>query len=450
MQSQPESSNFQIGRLSAGDIVFVYDKPSRLWHKIGLFFNVIGQRILAALRTEQRISPLVRMPKHSHVMLGLSGGLIIHADGKSVKIEIISDALHYGRDDASFFRVYRLRNMSPDLADKIEKAATRYYSQRYSFYSYFVASRSEPEQGASKNGDTTQFCSRLVAHAYRSAGAPLSELPDNRVLPLDLYEICQSKEWQDISSELVKEPISPEADDVIGPIDIPDERSMTLSEFFKHIDSVMHNSAELAMRFQEHKYASVKHRVYVEGLLAKLVSAQFNMAKAIRIAPDQLDDNFAQRISRVLQQLGPLLALAQLPTLNIASQESIVNKIDERQNTGLYVGLPSPIAILEMQKARFAITIYTYLLLAETGLFIILAHYTSYKKFQEFRAVKHEYARDFLASLHLSGDLSMYKNTASLFKWLDGEDDRAQWLRIANNIVGAVEAIKLLPKSNDQ
>ena len=54
-------SNFNIGAISAGDIVFVFDVSARLRDKIVQFVNVTGQRILASIRKTERLTLKLRI-----------------------------------------------------------------------------------------------------------------------------------------------------------------------------------------------------------------------------------------------------------------------------------------------------------------------------------------------------------------------------------------------------
>src|SRR5262245_11755563 len=86
---------FSISAIQAGDIVFIYDQSAGIQDVVKGFGNVIGQRVLAAARRTEPISIRSRLPYYSHVMLGLGGGLIIHADGRTVAVEILPAALQF-------------------------------------------------------------------------------------------------------------------------------------------------------------------------------------------------------------------------------------------------------------------------------------------------------------------------------------------------------------------
>jgi hypothetical protein len=227
--ASPMFSTFRIDAISAADIIFVYDGSTRVRNKVIRFINVVGQRILASIRKAERLTLALRVRKYSHVMLGVGGGLIIHADGKTVAVELISVALHCQTTEESLFQVYRRKDLSHDQADQIVKSAMRYYNQKYRFTTYF---------GESDAGDTTQFCSRLVAHAYCAAGVRLTSLAENRVLPVDLYQICQSDKWIDVSDTVVQEAPSTDIDELLPSIEIPGQGELSISDFLAHCDEV--------------------------------------------------------------------------------------------------------------------------------------------------------------------------------------------------------------------
>jgi Permuted papain-like amidase enzyme, YaeF/YiiX, C92 family len=431
----PQPPSFQIGAISAGDVVFVYDGSTRIDKKVKRFLNVIGQRILASIRRAERVSLRPRVRKYSHVMLGVGGGLIIHADGKTVAVEVVSDALHHNTKDAALFKVYRRKDMSQGMADKIVKSAMRYYGKKYSFTKYFAESDEE---------DTTQFCSRLVAHAYRAAGTPLGSLDDNRVLPLDLYQACQTDGWEDISAEFLQAAPSAEADKLLPPIEIPGEGALPLSELAKRSDELQRKMAESGKQTIALQYETTRMLLENEATLAKYVGAQFDLTKKLRMAPSALADEDAFRVTRVLEQLNDLLALSKMPSIELLVPETYVNTVDKTTNKGLYAGYPAPVAIREMQLIREAIRIYDYLLLAEIGLFTILAHRTPNETFEPFRAVKAEYAARFEAALKPFDDFASYENGEELFDWVERESDRATCRQIVGGILPSLKVVAIL------
>src|SRR5262249_4638774 len=126
--------------------------------------------------------------------------------------------------------------------------------------------------------------------------------------------------------------------------------------------------------------------------------------------------------------------------------ESLINKVDGQPGTSLFVGMPPPEVIREMQIAREGITIRAYLLLAETGLMSILAHAVTNKKFERFRAVEKKYATMFFQAVKPIEGLSQYKGS-DLFPWVSPEGDRVTCKRLLKNIVAALELIELLRKA---
>lgn len=155
--NQDEQFNHMAVR--AGDIIFVLPRTSGV-DAILQWGNIQGQRILASLRTTDKISLKPILPKFSHVMLGAGDGIIIHADGTEVTLQVVSDALKF-KD--STYEIYRNSGVSEETAKRIAEAGIHYLKQQYDFTTYF---------GAGGAGDVTQFCSRLVAQAYRIVGLP--------------------------------------------------------------------------------------------------------------------------------------------------------------------------------------------------------------------------------------------------------------------------------------
>jgi uncharacterized protein YycO len=433
--SKPYS--FRSNTASAGDIIFVYNDTARGGDKVKEFINVNGQQILASLRKTDRLKREPGIRKYSHVMLGMKGGHIIHADGKTVAIEVLPDALRIQTNETLVFQIYRRKDISQDVADKIVESAKRYYKKKYQFLSYFAKK---------KEGDTTQFCSKLVSYAYRSAGIQLTSLPDNKVLPVDLYQICQTDEWVDVTAEFIEKPLSPIIDEMYSPIMIPGKGEMSLSEFLTDADAMLLEHDRFTKRIQELDYYHVGQVMQVEALLAKSYSHQFESAKLIYREPSKLKgDDATHIIVRVLEQLQDLLKLSQLPSIELRIQKSYLNTVEEGQsNISRYVGYLSPLDLYEMQKLAEMIRIFSFLIFAMVGLCTILAHYTPFEEFKRFRVVKSEYAEQFFSAVPPIIDLSPYENEKDLFKWVEGEEDRATSQKMFHDIIATLEIIKIL------
>lgn len=91
------NKTFRHGSLRAADIVFTNARPKGLLPRTKTFLNVAGQRLLAAFRSSGAIPITASWPRHSHVMLGLDSGAVIHADGKLVTLDPLEEALAYGK-----------------------------------------------------------------------------------------------------------------------------------------------------------------------------------------------------------------------------------------------------------------------------------------------------------------------------------------------------------------
>ncbi len=428
--TSPVLKTLQIGAISAGDIVFVYDDSARGLDKIKQLINVTGQRILAAVRKEERLSLQLRTPQYSHVMLGMDGGLIIHADGKKVAIEVISDALTHGTNyDASHFQIYRHNDITKENADQIVKSAMRYYNQEYSFFSYF---------NNTKVGDTTQFCSRLIAHAYRSVGIPLTSLADNKVLPVDLYLACQSDNWKNVSAEFVQEPPPSNILNEFPPIEISGRGPISLSDFLIITDELVDKSARIDKRIMEEIYANTRKILRNEILLTKCVSALLDVVNLISDEPHWLDEEVAARVVNALKNLKELLAFSLLTKEQFLQVEALYYTNEDQTDISQYAGDPTPLAICEMRVARMKAGFYCDLLLAEIGLLTIDAHRTKDGEFAQFKLVKSKYACDFANAVEPINNLEPYENEESLFEWVECERDRARWRTTFRSIIRVI------------
>jgi hypothetical protein len=433
-KQSPSTLIFQTGAVAAGDIIFVYDQhpgPIKRLKRIG---NVIGQKLLISMRKQDSAPSKGETRNYSHVMLGVGNGLIIHADGTKVTVEPMSEALDYETDERSIFQVFRREDLSPETANAIAKEGTRYYAQKYRFSSFFT---SPPEQ------DTTQFCSRLVAHAFSSAGIALTDLADNKVLPLDLYRICLCGGWKDVTEKFVAEAPSTASDEVLPKIRL-EGQDLPLSEFLKKADALIAKSASLSAQTMEVMHEANRNLLINEALLAKLCGAQFDLAKALRLHPSGLEDQAAGMIARVLQQMQAVLDLSELPDIELLLGDALLNSDPEDKDAKLYIGYPTPLAIREMQISRETIRMYAYLLFAQVGLCVIVAHRVPHDPFAAYRSVDKKYADQFIAALEPVDNLAPYEKQEELFKWIDSDTDRAAVREIFRTIVSALKIINIL------
>jgi hypothetical protein len=195
------------------------------------------------------------------------------------------------------------------------------------------------------------------------------------------------------------------------------------------------------------QYDTTRKLLENEALLAQFVSSQFGLSKQLRVMPSAIDDKDAFRITRVLEQLGAVLALSKLPSIELLVANTFLNTIDNQTNVSLYAGYPTPTAIREMQHGRVSLSIYDYLLLAEVGLLTILAHRTPHEKFERFRSVRSEFADRFVAALPPFDDFEPYEKGEDLFMWIERESDRATCREVLRHILLSLRVIALLRSS---
>ena len=103
--------------------------------------------------------------------------------------------------------------------------------------------------------------------------------------------------------------------------------------------------------------------------------------------------------------------------------------------------------VTEMERSREIINIYTYLVLAETGLLCVLAHAIPHEKFEKYRSIKREYNDRFVKAIPKVDDLSIYETAENLFPWVREESDRAWCKSTLDNILRSLRVIEILRKA---
>ncbi|MFJ4145697.1 YiiX/YebB-like N1pC/P60 family cysteine hydrolase [Pseudomonas sp. NPDC089734] len=421
-----QDKQFNHMAVRAGDIIFVRPRTSGIGTLIQ-WGNVKGQRILASLRSTDKISLKPIMPKFSHVMLGAGDGLIIHADGTEVILQVVSDALKF-KD--STYEIYRNPGISEETTKKIAEAGIHYIKQKYEFTRYF---------GASSPHDFTQFCSRLVAQAYRVAGMPLSELPDHKVLPLDLHRRCQLPDWQNITADSLLSPL-PQGS-ALESMNIPMmDGARSLPDFLDESDNLLLSSLQLQVRIEEAIHESIRNNMQGQDVLTHFCAAEFNKVRLLRDQPGCMDEQDAQRIERVLSQIDNMLSLAALPDLELLIKDSMINSADSTDQRGMYAGLPTNKETRDREKARETIRYLSYLLMIEIGLFSILAQYDQNGRLAPFRKVNPTYASAFFNALPDTLSAALY-NSEHVFPWVTNPDFQATYRVAYSNVINALKCI---------
>jgi hypothetical protein len=433
------ASEFDGVSLDAGDVVFMAKRASPRHEKISTAINVNGQRLLAALRRADRLNLRARLGAWSHVLLALGGGTVIHADGRSVVIETAREVFDISGGELHF-RVFRRNGLSERHIAAITAEAKRYLAQKYSFRKYFKGSGGAPGR---KREDTTQFCSRLVAHSFAAAGLPFSARPEHRVLPIDLYAACQILPWREVTSDVARRRWKGSSVGFLERIEVPGRGERSMTEFFEETGVLMDHVADL-QKMKEYTALKTYSDILVsEMTLGQYASALLDLAKQVRIDPSQLEDRASEAIIRVLEQIGSLLDLALLPDLDVIVQR--LNFGESEQDIATYAGRLRPSELHRFRRAREMLRLLSYLIFAETGLGVLVAHATNAPKFAHFRTAKREYAERFLAALKNMPDVSEHDGSAQdLFAWVTSEADRKVARAEFVNILGCLRIVRLL------
>ncbi|TWI64491.1 permuted papain-like amidase YaeF/Yiix C92 family enzyme [Pseudoduganella lurida] len=406
-----QPTRFNLLAVQPGDVIFVLGNPRDLAGKLRQTINIHGQRVLASMREDGQIDLQEKLPHYSHVMLGLGNGCIIHADGTSVAVEVFHDALHFDRGDAYSFKVYRKRGLKDSALSAVTQHAQAYFGQRYSFLTHLR--EQQPE-------DTTQFCSRLVAHAYREAGAPLNDQQDNKALPVDLYLACQGEDWEDVSASFIE-----------------DELAAPIQALFDDIDQAVLGSARLlgALHTLQHNHHEQAQAIE-ENLLAASQSYH-EQALLVRRHPDQMNDMVADGICTVLGALDTLLEAARLPTL-----DTLVPPLVQDSARLPYVGIPMPAALQATRLERASLGVHTDYVRAEIGMYAILGRIVvDDERFAPFRAIDARHVDRFEAALQSPAAHQVLP--AQPFAWAADARLRGDLQRISQFLLAACAGLAL-------
>lgn len=112
----------------------------------------------------------------SHAMLCVSFGSVVDSTSEGVASRNIQKLLY---DEASPIYVLRLKDSPPEsLVEKLVSHARSLVGTRYSLIEAAASSIPEFWKHSGKRASKRQFCSRLVAQAYASAGVSIVKNPD--------------------------------------------------------------------------------------------------------------------------------------------------------------------------------------------------------------------------------------------------------------------------------
>lgn len=432
---------FEAGHLRSGDIIFVLPTTAEKGKWWVQKLNVFGQRLLAWMRRTDRISPRKKTAMYSHVILGLDSGNVIHADGNTVALESVESALNIGDNTSYKFQIYRCTRVGAENGSVIAMEAIRFLKANYDFKTYL---RPSP---APEKKDSTQFCSKLIATSFREAGVTITKLADNRVLPIDLWNVCQAHDWVEITEEFTSDVNWEKAAEVLGPIDIPGHGSIDLATFMEHSDHLMRevaaNNREV-VSLQRDQFDSL---LVIENLLTQHALALLDLAKMVRLDPQKLDDELAAKICKLVTQLPQLLMLGKLNSIDdVLDSAPLYLGLDKDPGRSVYAGLPSQNEIMRLRALRETLQIHSYLLLAELGMLCIAAKVSMDEKLEIFRIVDEKLISDFIDAAPRVDDFSLFEISDADFEWMGSQDDQDTSKRIATSILASWKIANLLPK----
>ncbi|WP_421932390.1 hypothetical protein [Phenylobacterium sp.] len=290
--SVASAATLHADAIELGDVIFVSRKSKGSWlSRMGQWFLVLG-----------RHERPVRF-HYAHVAMGISPGLVLHADGKSICFEALEKAVGAGEPGANF-RV--ARRTEPPLSASQKSAmrleAERYLGQPYSFvpgrYSSWLGRAIRlVSQGLGRQ--TRPFCSELITYAYRAAGVRFGLSPD-RAYPADLDRVCRGPGWSDVTSLYHHDT----ATDILALVERSGlSRADEVASFVRSLEIDFSDAHAILAMGSNAKFGAIE--VIAQGLSTLLKATQLDLQEALSQAknPRVLLERRPELISAYLSQL---------------------------------------------------------------------------------------------------------------------------------------------------
>lgn len=268
-------------RVQPGDVILVFTSDK------GAALNVVGQTLL---RLRAWLSGKAKRARHSHVMLGVLQGVVIHADGVSVKTQRLGDALGGNHVERGRFSVMRPNPpLAPGTGIELINAAQAFIAQKYSF----VPGRRSTMLGRWLHRGrplTHPFCSELVAFSYSAIGRPIIDRPPDSVLPIDLERYCVAPAWSDVTDTYEAISVPP----VIADKPVPfDGREETLANVIQGMDDLLGRMAGREVEKANLSYQIAYSLVEQCILVQQLKGCELQLAQQLAMKPSLFFEAYA-------------------------------------------------------------------------------------------------------------------------------------------------------------
>ena len=376
--------------LRPGDILFVRGRGK------DSAVTRVGQSVLRLFSSGRWTSV-----RYSHVMLGFSPGLVIHADGSAVRIERLAEALAGESIDGDRFRAVRFA--APPLDEKqatqLVAEAERFFKQRYSF---ILGRRSTPlgRLWHRQRALTLPFCSELVATAYAAIGIRVGDRPPDQTLPVDIDRHCVPPAWKDVSAEYAAAPLPQSF--ATEPIEVGG-RVIPLQDFFRESDALVDRGAGDHAKVREHVHGTVQLQADIARKLYAASSINLKIALDLARAPLLFFRDHAELLRGDIDSLGDLYAQIRrgAPGATPSPVDAIQRLFpDADPDQELYEGLPSLNALRSLERRTAAYAFGARVFRAETALVGIATGLGILKRDDElFAGVTRAIVLPFLAQL---------------------------------------------------
>lgn len=297
------------GSVKCGDVIFVLNESKHA-------------RASVVVQTVLRLGDLLAgrrgIAAYSHVMLGISQGIVIHADGAEVTVESLRNALEDELDEVDRRRFRVVRPDQPGLSAADEQTLTveaiGFLKEKYSF----VLGRRSGWFGRLRHRNrhlTQPFCSELIATAYRAIDRPIGGRAADRTLPSDIDAFCIPPAWRDATDEYFEARPDVVIDDRIRVGD----RTLTIAQFMIEGDALLQHGWDLNSAQTVAQHDVVNSIIAPAVFIQQAKGIELEVAKMVALRPTLLFGAHAMTTAADLSSIPAFYAQIRRGTVSDAT-----------------------------------------------------------------------------------------------------------------------------------